>query len=170
MNILVTKTTNVSPPDQQRCCRGELNMRWWLTNASSKVWVQLISEKRLRQLTEIQLQCSSDGVYVYLPHHESHVLVVCKTNETSVSIYQGIQELWGKKNTEQDGSRFLRTLFLHLSSSLKWTHLNQRQPSAPECQLRHQILCKSQLRPCPVAQSPLHTGGQWAGPWSVLAY
>lgn len=101
MNILVTKTTNVSPPDQQRCCRGELNMRWWLTNASSKVWVQLISEKRLRQLTEIQLQCSRDGVYVHLPHHESHVLVVCKTNETSVSIYQGVQELWGKKKKKK---------------------------------------------------------------------
>lgn len=54
----------------------------WLTDAPCEVGVQLISEKRLWKLAEVQLQSSSDGVYVHFSHNKRHVLIVCRKHQT----------------------------------------------------------------------------------------
>lgn len=53
--------------------RAVVNKR---TNASSKVGIQLIGEKRFRQLSEIELQGSSNGVHIHFPHHDRYVFIV----------------------------------------------------------------------------------------------
>lgn len=49
------------------------------TYALHEGWVETICEKRLRQLPEVQLECSCDGVDVHVTQHQQDVFGICES-------------------------------------------------------------------------------------------
>lgn len=49
-----------------------------LTDALHEGGVEAVGQQRLRQLPEIQLQCSRDGVDVHVAQHHQDVFGVCR--------------------------------------------------------------------------------------------
>lgn len=63
---------------QLNCLSSSTEKNLLLTYALHEGGVEAVSQQRLRQLPEIQLQCSCDGVDVHVAQHHQDVFGVCR--------------------------------------------------------------------------------------------
>lgn len=63
--------------EAQPSCLSLSRTNVFLTDALHEGGVEAVGQQRLRQLPEIQLQCSRDGVDVHVAQHHQDVFGVC---------------------------------------------------------------------------------------------